>query len=170
MTIIKKFTVDTKRAKEGDWVSVCWECITPDAVFLSTDNGYKTERISLADAGTTSVYISNSKGATKVTLVAVLGSRKESKTETIQVSNLKAVKAKPAGVSRFRLLNEKAHARWCQTKFRFQYWWQYLPKKKKTLYKVLFFLWLSLLAATILSPSGKGNRISPTEAEQISTV
>jgi len=170
MAIIKKFTVDTKRAKEGDWVSVSWECSTPDAVYLSTDNGYKTDRISLADSGSTKVYIANSKGSTKVTLLAVLGATKESKTETIHVTNLKSTKAKPAGIGRFKLWGEKIHAKWCQTKAQFQYWWQYLPKKKKTIYKALFFLWLALLAASIISPASRGNHSPSPAPENVTTV
>lgn len=167
MAIIKKFTVGSKRAKEGDWIDVSWECGIPDAVYLSTDNGYKTDRISLADTGSTRVYISKSKGSTKVTLMAVLGATKESKTETIHVTNVKTVKAKPAGIGKFQLWKEKMHARWCQTKAQLQCWWQYLPKKKKTIYKVLFFLWLALLAASIIVPSSNRHHSGTAPTEQV---
>lgn len=170
MAIIKKFEVSAKRAKEGDWVDVSWECDTPDAVSLTTDNGYKTDRINLADSGTTRVYIPKSKGKMKMSLTAVMGTNKESRTESIGVKNRKTAKAKPAGIGRFQMWREKMRARWCQTKAQVQYAWTYLPKKKKTMYKVIFFIWLALIAASIIVPSARGGHAAATSTEQVTTV
>jgi len=152
MAIIKAFSVSKKHATDGDYVSVTWECSMPDSVVLSTDNGYRSDRLNVSDSGSTNILVGHSKGKTIVTLVAVLGKTKESRSESIRVNNRKPVRTNPSGIGKLRIFRERMQAGWAQTKAQFQYWWQYLPKKKKTVYKILFFIWLALIAFSIVTP------------------
>ena len=89
-----RFDVDRRSAKEGESITVTWDCGVPDSVSLRVDNGYRPFILQLADSGSRAIAIEKSKGKTTLRLTASCGTRKESREIAIKVKSTKVIKAK----------------------------------------------------------------------------
>ncbi|MCQ2148156.1 MAG: hypothetical protein MJZ16_11680 [Bacteroidales bacterium] len=163
------FRVDKKRAKVGDWVTVSWDCDSPDAVSLTVDNGFSSHNVQLADSGSYGITITKSNGG-KTTLrlnvvfngkvqreeveIKVEGSEPEHKAE----SDKKVYEAEPPKSSKssrkpFTNPLDWLSKKWNNFNAKFRYGWSLLPERKRRIYKTVFWvivaIWLFSIAQSI---------------------
>ena len=71
---------DKRSASEGEFVEIKWLCeACPDSLYLAFDTGYEKYSMAVADYGTTRIPMKRSKGKTTITLNALIGNKKVSK-------------------------------------------------------------------------------------------
>ena len=156
------FDVDRRSAKEGESITVTWDCGVPDSVSLRVDNGYRPFILQLADSGSRAIMIEKSKGKTTLRLTASCGTRKESREIVVKVKNTKVIKAKEVRYRRsrrntstslpsFRELWGKLRSGLRGFVQRVEYAWRTMPPRTKRIYKFL----LILLAAMWISSMGR---------------
>ena len=156
------FDVDRRSAKEGETITVTWDCGVPDSVSLRVDNGYRPFILQLADSGSRAIMIEKSKGKTTLRLTASCGTRKESREIVVKVKNTKVIKAKEVRYRRsrrntstslpsFRELWGKLRSGLRGFVQRVEYAWRTMPPRTKRIYKFL----LILLAAMWISSMGR---------------
>lgn len=156
------FDVDRRSAKEGETITVTWDCGVPDSVSLRVDNGYRPFILQLADSGSRAIAIEKSKGKTTLRLTASCGTRKESREIAVKVKNTKVIKAKevryrrsrstsPNRLSSLRELWGKLRSGLRGSVQRVEYAWRTMPPRTKRIYKFL----LILLAAMWISSMGR---------------
>ena len=156
------FDVDRRSAKEGETITVTWDCGVPDSVSLRVDNGYRPFILQLADNGSRAIMIEKSKGKTTLRLTASCGTRKESREIVVKVKNTKVIKAKEVRYRRsrrntstslpsFRELWGKLRSGLRGFVQRVEYAWRTMPPRTKRIYKFL----LILLAAMWISSMGR---------------
>lgn len=156
------FDVDRRSAKEGETITVTWDCGVPDSVSLRVDNGYRPFILQLADSGSRAIAIEKSKGKTTLRLTASCGTRKESREIVVKVKNTKVIKAKEVRYRRsrrntsttlpsFRELWQRLRSGLRGFVQRVEYAWRTMPPRTKRIYKFL----LILLAAMWISSMGR---------------
>ncbi|MBQ1964180.1 MAG: hypothetical protein II358_02030 [Tidjanibacter sp.] len=156
------FDVDRRSAKEGESITVTWDCGVPDSVSLRVDNGYRPFILQLADSGSRAIAIEKSKGKTTLRLTASCGTRKESREIVVKVKNTKVIKAKEVRYRRsrrntsttlpsFRELWQRLRSGLRSFVQRVEYAWRTMPPRTKRIYKFL----LILLAAMWISSMGR---------------
>ena len=156
------FDVDRRSAKEGESITVTWDCGVPDSVSLRVDNGYRPFILQLADSGSRAIAIEKSKGKTTLRLTASCGTRKESREIVVKVKNTKVIKAKEVRYRRSRRNTSTAlpsfRELWGKLRSglrgfvqRVEYAWRTMPPRTKRIYKFL----LILLAAMWISSMGR---------------
>ena len=156
------FDVDRRSAKEGETITVTWDCGVPDSVSLRVDNGYRPFILQLADSGSRAIMIEKSKGKTTLRLTASCGTRKESREIVVKVKNTKIIKAKEVRYRRSRSTSPNRlpslRELWGKLRSglrgfvqRVEYAWRTMPPRTKRIYKFL----LILLAAMWISSMGR---------------
>lgn len=165
------FKVDKKKANIGDWVTVSWDCDSPDAVSLTVDNGFSSYNVQLADSGSYGITIAKSKGKTILRLnvvfngkvqreeleVKVEGSEQREKSNSAE-SDRKVYEAEPPKSSKKASKAYNNPLNWISQKWdnfnaKFQYGWSLLPERKRRIYKtvlwVIVAIWLFSIAQSI---------------------
>ena len=156
------FDVDRRSAKEGESITVTWDCGVPDSVNLRVDNGYRPFILQLADSGSRAIAIEKSKGKTTLRLTASCGTRKESREIVVKVKNTKVIKPKEVRYRRSRSTAQNnipsLRELWGKLRSglrgfvqRVEYAWRTMPPRTKRIYKFL----LILLAAMWISSMGR---------------
>jgi len=149
---------------------VSWDCESPDAVSLTVDNGFRETSVQLADSGSRSVVMDQSKGNTTLRLTVVQNGKVQKEELSVKVSKPKAKTTK-----QHRPLNnpfKNLNGNWSSFIYRLRYGWQMLPDKKRKIYKAIFFgliaLWLFGIAESIGYKAGfkKGYESAPQELTQ----
>lgn len=161
------FKVDKKKAKVGDWVTVSWNCDSPDAVSLTVDNGYSSYNVQLADSGSYGITIAKSKGKTILRLNVVFNGKVQREELEVKVeesehhqqstgSSRKVYEAEPPRSSKKRSFGNPLSwlsRKWSDFNARFRYGWSLLPEKKKRIYKIALWVivavWLFSIAQSI---------------------
>lgn len=157
---------DKKSANEGDYIEIKWMCeACPDSLYLAFDTGYEKYSMAVADYGTTRILMKRSKGKTTITLNALIGSKKASKTVSIRINNTKRT-ANGSGISKLKMWKEKIQAGWYVFRAQLKYWWLSRKKWQKALWIILLTLWLSMLISSL---SHKSNQ-APTSTTIQTTV
>ena len=147
-----EFTADRRTARQGESVELKWNADMPDSMSLVIDNGIEARSMQVGDSGSTRIYIGDCRGRYTFTLKARKHGRDETKTVTVKVTDAsKPRKAKVAGVSGFQLWCEKRKAGWITLKYRLQYSWAAMPRKRKRLLIALWALAAILLLMSIFS-------------------
>lgn len=155
--------VDKKKAKEGEFVEIRWECTScPDSLLLILDSGYKSDKLVVSDSGSTKIATPKCKRKFQISLVATVSGKKVTKETSIHVLNVRSGKEKAASkVGKWKLSREKAYASWCVFRAQTKYWWLSQKKWKKALWIILLILWFGLLLFSIL-----GNHITAAAGSQ----
>ena len=157
---------DKKSANEGDYIEIKWMCeACPDSLYLAFDTGYEKYSMAVADYGTTRILMKCSKGKTTITLNALIGNKKASKTVSIHINNTKRT-ANRSGISKLKMWKEKIQAGWYVFRAQLKYWWLSRKKWQKALWIILLTLWLSMLISSL---SHKSNQ-APTSTTIQTTV
>ena len=148
---------DRKSASEGEYVEIKWMCeACPDSLYLAFDTGYEKYSMAVADYGNTRIVMKRSKGKTTITLNALIGNKKVSKSVSVRIKNSKAKRpANRSGISRLKLWKEKLQAGWYVFRAQLKYWWLSRKKWQKALWIALLALWLGLLISSIGSKPQK---------------
>ncbi len=154
---------DLKKAKEGEFVEIRWECPScPDSLILTLDSGYKSEKLVVSDSGSTKIVIPKCKGKFQISLVATVCGKKVTKGTSIHVLDIRSGKEKAASkVGKWKLSREKVYASWCVFRAQAKYWWLSQKKWKKALWIILLILWFGLLLFSIF-----GNHVTATAGSQ----
>ena len=163
-------STDRKSAAEGEYVEIKWMCeACPDSLYLSFDTGYEKYSMAVADYGTTRIPMKCSKGNTTITLNALIGNKKVSKSVSVRIKNSKAKRpVNRSGISKFKLWKEKLQAGWYVFRAQLKYWWLSRKKWQKALWIALLALWLGMLISSLTSkpkvtiPSGETQTASIT--------
>lgn len=79
---------DRKSAAEGEFIDIRWSCsLCPDSLYLVLDSGHKSDRIAVADTGSTRIAVPDSKSKFKIRLEAsVSGKRLRQAQRPLQAS------------------------------------------------------------------------------------
>ena len=143
-------STDRKSAAEGEYVEIKWMCeACPDSLYLAFDTGYEKYSMAVADYGTTRIPMKCSKGNTTITLNALIGNKKVSKSVSVRIKNSKAKRpANRSGISRLKLWKEKLQAGWYVFRAQLKYWWLSRKKWQKALWIALLALWLGMLISS----------------------
>ena len=163
-------STDRKSASEGEYIEIKWACdACPDSLYLAYDSGSERYSMAVADSGTTRILIRKSDGKAVITLNALIGNRKESKSVEVKVKKAKTARAaKGSGISRLKLWKEKLQAGWYVYRAQVKYWWLSRKKWQKALWVALLALWLGMLISSLTSkpkvtaPSGETQTASVT--------
>ena len=141
---------DRKSASEGEYVEIKWMCeACPDSLYLAFDTGYEKYSMAVADYGTTRIPMKYSKGNTTITLNALIGNKKVSKSVSVRIKNSKTKRpANRSGISRLKLWKEKLQAGWYVYRANLKYWWLSRKKWQKALWIALLALWLGMLISS----------------------
>lgn len=125
--------------REGDCVTLCWECGCPDSVTLTVDNGYRKDSTEVGYDGSTRIVLSASKGKTVFTLTARTNGKAEERTVAVKVKNNSVPEQSGGSAVHGRLKKkiESLKAWWAQYRYRLRYAWKYMPRKQKILWYVL---------------------------------
>ena len=161
---------DKRSASEGEFVEIKWLCeACPDSLYLAFDTGYEKCSMAVADYGTTRIPMKRSKGKTTITLNALIGNKKVSKSASIRIKNSKSSRlANRSGISKFKLWTEKLQAGWYVYRAQVKYWWLSRKKWQKALWIALLALWMGILISSLTSkpkatiPSGETQTVSIT--------
>lgn len=139
-----RFKTDKKSAKEGEYVTLQWDCPTcPDAITLTIDDGYTKRSIPLADSGSTTLRVGPSKSKTRYTLTVQLRGKIERRHLDIRVKG--AQDRKFVWKDKMTAWKDRLEASWNVFWAQTRYGWASLPKWKKALYLGLLVLWLILI-------------------------
>ena len=154
---------DRKKAKEGEFVEIRWNCPScPDSLILTLDSGYKSEKLVVSDSGSTKIAIPKCHRKFHISLVASVSGKKVTKEIDVPVLNIRSGKEKAASkVGKWKLSREKAYASWCVFRAQAKYWWLSQKKWKKALWIILLILWFGLLLFSIF-----GNHVTATAGSQ----
>ena len=146
-------STDRKSAAEGEYIEIRWACdACPDSLYLAFDTGYEKFSMAVADTGSTRIPMKRSKGKTTITLNALIGNKKESKSVDIRIKNAKSSRlAKVSGISRMKMWKEKLQAGWYVYRANLKYWWLSRKKWQKALWIALLVLWLSMFISSLTS-------------------
>ena len=144
---------DRKSASEGEYVEIKWMCeACPDSLYLAFDTGYEKYSMAVADFGTTRIPMKRSKGKTTITLNALIGNKKVSKSVSVRIKNFKAKRpVNRSGISKLKLWKEKLQAGWYVFRAQLKYWWLSRKKWQKALWIALLALWLGMLISSLTS-------------------
>ena len=144
---------DRKSASEGEYVEIKWMCeACPDSLYLAFDTGYEKYSMAVADFGTTRIPMKRSKGKTTITLNALIGNKKVSKSVSVRIKNSKAKRpVNRSEISKFKLWKEKLQAGWYVFRAQLKYWWLSRKKWQKALWIALLALWLGMLISSLTS-------------------
>ena len=144
---------DRKSASEGEYVEIKWMCeACPDSLYLAFDTGYEKYSMAVADFGTTRIPMKRSKGKTTITLNALIGNKKVSKSVSVRIKNFKAKRpVNRSGISKLKLWKEKLQAGWYVFRAQLKYWWLSRKKWQKALWIALLGLWLVMLISSLTS-------------------
>ena len=144
-------TTDKRSASEGEYIEIKWMCeACPDSLYLAFDSGYEKYSMAVADYGTTRIPMKRSNGKTIITLNALIGNKKVSKSVSVRIKNIKSSRpANRSGISKFKLWKEKLQAGWYVYRAQVKYWWLSRKKWQKALWIALLALWLGLLFSSI---------------------
>ena len=105
--------------------------------------------MAVADYGTTRIPMKRSNGKTIITLNALIGNKKVSKSVSVRIKNIKSSRpANRSGISKFKLWKEKLQAGWYVYRAQLKYWWLSRKKWQKALWIALLALWLGMLVAS----------------------
>ena len=146
-------STDRKSAAEGEYIEIKWACdACPDSLYLAFDSGYEKYGMAVADSGTTRIPVKRSKGKTTITLNALIGKEKVSKSVDVRIKNSKSAKpAKGIGIRKLKLWKEKLQAGWYVYRAQVKYWWLSRKKWQKALWIALLVLWLGMLISSLSS-------------------
>ena len=99
---------DKRSASEGEYIEIKWMCeACPDSLYLAFDSGYEKYSMAVADYGTTRIPMKRSNGKTIITLNALIGNKKVSKSVSVRIKNIKSSRpANRSGISKFKLWND----------------------------------------------------------------
>ena len=158
-------STDRKSAAEGEYVEIKWMCeACPDSLYLAFDTGYEKYSMAVADYGTTRIPMKCSKGNTTITLNALIGNKKVSKSVSVRIKNSKAKRpANRSGISRLKLWKEKLQAGWYVFRAQLKYWWLSRKKWQKALWIALLALWLGMLISSFVNRPQK--QTAPAEVQ-----
>jgi hypothetical protein len=148
---------DKRSASEGEYIEIKWMCeACPDSLYLAFDSGYEKYSMAVADYGTTRIPMKRSNGKTIITLNALIGNKKVSKSVSVRIKNSKAKRpANRSGISKLKLWKEKLQAGWYVYRAQIKYWWLSRKKWQKALWIALLALWLGLLISSIVNKPQK---------------
>ena len=77
---------DKKKAKEGEFIDIRWDCpVCPDSLILTFDSGFKTDRIVVSDSGSTRIAVPKCKGKFVVRLTAGISGKKVAQEVSIRM-------------------------------------------------------------------------------------
>ena len=108
--------------------------------------------MAVADYGTTRIPMKRSNGKTIITLNALIGNKKVSKSVSVRIKNIKSSRpANRSGISKFKLWKEKLQAGWYVYRAQVKYWWLSRKKWQKALWIALLALWLGMLISSLTS-------------------
>jgi len=149
------FNIDRKQVSEGEYVTVSWECQTPDMVTLSVEDGGKTI-YQLGDSGSRVIRASGNADKMVLTLRVATGGRTEEKTLTVKVKRkvLKAEKVNYAprnGEKKKKFDLSRIKDGWSRFTAQSKTAWTYMPAEKKLAYKIMGLMVL-VLALNSISP------------------
>ena len=146
-------TTDKRSASEGEYIEIKWMCeACPDSLYLAFDSGYEKYSMAVADYGTTRIPMKRSNGKTIITLNALIGNKKVSKSVSVRIKNIKSSRpANRSGISKFKLCKEKLQAGWYVYRAQVKYWWLSRKKWQKALWIALLALWLGMLISSLIS-------------------
>ena len=145
------FSIDKKKVREGEYITVSWDCQEPDQVSLTVEDGAKTV-LHLGDRGSRVVQASGNADKITLTLRASIAGKTESRSETVKVER-KVLKAEMPRKEK-RTGQRRKHSGpdftgvknwWNRTKGMFSYSWSALPDTKKLASKLLGILMLIML-------------------------
>ena len=156
---------DRKSASEGEYIEIKWMCeACPDSLYLAFDSGFEKYSMAVADYGTTRIPMKRSKGKTTITLNALIGNKKVSKSVSVRIKNSKAKRpVNRSGISKLKLWKEKLQAGWYVFRAQLKYWWLSRKKWQKALWIALLALWLGMLISSIANRPQK--QTTPTEVQ-----
>ena len=77
--------IDKTTIKAGEILEIKWNCENADSMQLSINNGYKEVVTDIPMFGSKKIRLNRSKGKTKITLIAIVGGEKISKSEEVKV-------------------------------------------------------------------------------------
>lgn len=146
-------TTDKRSASEGEYIEIKWMCeACPDSLYLVFDSGYEKYSMAVADYGTTRIPMKRSNRKTIITLNALIGNKKVSKSVSVRIKNIKSSRpANRSGISKFKLWKEKLQAGWYVYRAQVKYWWLSRKKWQKALWIALLALWLGMLISSLTS-------------------
>ena len=144
--------IDKRKVSEGEYVTVSWECASPDMVTLTVVDGGKT-LYQLGDSGSKVIKASGNSDRMVLTLRASIGGKTEEQSVNVKVKRqvLKAEsvhrsprsgRKKPAGFSGIKDSWSRYTA---QTKTA----WAYMPEAKKLAVTVMGLLMIAIILACI---------------------
>lgn len=144
---------DKRSASEGEYIEIKWMCeACPDSLYLAFDSGYEKYSMAVADYGTTRIPMKRSNGKTIITLNALIGNKKVSKSVSVRIKNIESSRpANRSGISKFKLWKEKLQAGWYVYRAQLKYWWLSRKKWQKALWIALLALWLGMLISSLTS-------------------
>lgn len=107
------FSVDKSVIREGDVVTLTWDCPQGERANLCIDNGYKESSMEVAPTGEKKIRLNRSKGYTKLTLTATVGGKQKERWQLIRVKPPKKVKAEPQ-YDAYERIDAKGWKAWCR--------------------------------------------------------
>ena len=159
-------STDRKSASEGEYIEIKWTCdACPDSLYLALDSGFEKYSFAVADNGTTRIPMKCSKGKTTITLNALIGNKKVSKSVEVKIRNARSAKSiKSHGICKIRPWKEKLQARWYVFRAQWKYWWISRKKWQKALLIALLILWFGMLISSFVNNRSE-RQSAPTEVQ-----
>ena len=152
MALNLSLIVDKKSVSKGDSVNVSWTSDLPDSLVLIIDDGDTVQRVQVSDSGSRMCWTNRATKDLVFTLVATVGTRKESVNAKVKGNGTGSSSQSASGnsVGKFQLWKEKMQARFAVVRAQFQYTWASMKTWQRILWTVLWALPFILLAILII--------------------